>query len=80
MTITPATEAANSRVARITPVLFWFLSITRTIFQILNIIILVPCDCIKGKKKKRLLDPQGYVMQYINTDGVRKFYKCAEYG
>ena len=44
---------------------------------------LVPCEArwvagIKGKKK-RLLDPEGYVMQYIKTDGARKFFKCSEH-
>ena len=32
---------------------------------------------IRGKKP-RLLDPQGFVMMYIQTDGVKKFFKCQE--
>ena len=31
---------------------------------------------IRGKKP-RLLDPQGFVMMYIKTDGT-KFFKCQE--
>ena len=43
---------------------------------------LVPCKArwvpgISGKKP-RLLDPQGFVMMYIKTDGTKKFFKCQE--
>ena len=44
---------------------------------------LVPCKAryvpgLKGKNP-RLLDPQGYVMLHIKTDGAKNFFKCAEY-
>ena len=44
---------------------------------------LVPCKArwvpgISGKKP-RLLDPQGFVMTYIKTDGAKKFFKCMEH-
>ena len=32
---------------------------------------------IRGKKP-RLLDPQGFVMMYIQTDLAKKFFKCQE--
>ena len=32
---------------------------------------------IRGKKP-RLLDPHGFVMMYIQTDGAKKFFKCQE--
>ena len=32
---------------------------------------------IRGKKPG-LLDPQGFVMMYIKTDGAKKFFMCQE--